>query len=415
MTPSDLPVSAVRDLPPLSPGDASVYVHFPYCSSKCPYCDFNSHVVAHDDVVYADAVLSELDRRSPRLRVPAGGLASVYFGGGTPSRWHPEQLGRVLRALADRFGLREGVEITVEANPEDVGDGALFAALRDQGVNRFSLGVQSFLDDELAALGRMHDGDRARAAVRAARATGARVSLDLIYGLPEQPAHRALASVEAALALEPDHISAYTLTIEPDTVLARRVRLGTFRPMPDEQQADLIEAVTHRLEAEGYRRYEVSSYAREGRISIHNTGYWVGGAYLGLGAGAHGYLPHAAGAVRYENERLPQRYQDAALAGALETRFEEERGRRGQIEDRALVALRSAFGVDADAWAREFGPGWRSDAFVDGLERLARQGFVERRDGRWRPNPRGFLFNDAVARAMIDLSARCWAEEGPLD
>ncbi|MEL6185310.1 MAG: radical SAM protein, partial [Myxococcota bacterium] len=143
-----------------------MYVHFPYCSSKCPYCDFNSHVVAHDDVVYADAVLSELDRRSPRLRVPAGGLASVYFGGGTPSRWHPEQLGRVLRALADRFGLREGVEITVEANPEDVGDGALFAALRDQGVNRFSLGVQSFLDDELAALGRMHVGDRARAAVR---------------------------------------------------------------------------------------------------------------------------------------------------------------------------------------------------------------------------------------------------------
>ena len=405
---------ALRAGPPVSSLDASVYVHYPYCASICPYCDFNRTSVTPDGTRYADAVLAELAHRATTLAVPTAGLASVYFGGGTPSLWDPREIGRILAAIEARFGFRPKSEITVECNPDDVTRSRL-TNLVAAGVNRFSLGVQSLRDRELRGLGRRHDADVARRAVRQACATGARVSLDLIYGLPEQSRAAALSSVDAALHLEPDHISAYPLTVEAGTPLARQTRLGTFRPMPDDAQADLIEAVSARLEGAGYRRYEVSSYARSGRVSVHNTGYWVGTAYLGLGAGAHGYLPSDGGARRYGNVRPPERYMRAALRGRPESEFEEQRDRAGQVEDRALVALRTAFGLDPRAWATEFGPEWDNDTFVLGLHRLEARDWLQRAGGRWRPTPRGFQFNDALARELVDLAGRCAVPRSPQD
>jgi oxygen-independent coproporphyrinogen-3 oxidase len=379
-----------------------VYVHFPYCAVKCPYCDFNSHVVSHDDVRYADALLRELETRGADLAAPPGGLASIYFGGGTPSRWDPGQVARVVRALEGRYGLAEGAEVTLEANPGTVAEGRL-EAFRAAGVNRFSIGCQSFDDDELRSLGRIHSAEASVRAARMAKATGARISLDLIYGLPGQTEARALASVDAALALEPDHLSAYTLTIEPETVLARRVRLGLFKPMPDDEQAARIERVSAHLAEAGFDRYEVSSYAREGRVSVHNTLYWLGGAYLGLGAGAHGYLPGPGleRAVRRENVKIPERYVETALAGRTEARFEEQLERAQVVSDRLMVVFRTAFGLDVDALDAELGGRLERATLLPLLETLHRQGFLVRAGARWRPTTRGFLFNDAIARAMV--------------
>lgn len=408
--PSDLPRAAPSlEDPPVGPRDAGIYVHFPYCAEKCPYCDFNSHVLPHDDRRYADAILAELDHRAEHLEAPADGLASVYFGGGTPSRWAPEEVGRVLAAIRARFGLAPGAEVTLEANPGTLVEGRL-EGFRRSGINRFSIGCQSFDDLELRTLGRIHDAEAGRRAVRMARGTGARVSLDLIYGLPGQSAASAFRSVDEALQLEPDHVSAYTLSIEPNTVLARRTRLGLFRPMPDDEQADLIEHVSARLERAGFARYEVSSYARAGRVSIHNTLYWLGGAYLGLGAGAHSYLPHrppgASGprsAIRRENERSPERYLAAALGGRTEAQFEERLDPRGLVADRLMVVFRTAFGLDPGALVSETGAWLGQDVLSGALLTLERQGLVKQAGRRVAPTARGFLFNDAIARAMLDL------------
>lgn len=391
--------------PPVEAEAASVYVHFPYCMVKCPYCDFNSHAVAHDDVAYADAILAELEQRKHQLPVPPEGLASVYFGGGTPSRWDPGQVGRVIDALRRALGFRDGVELTLEANPGTVVEGRL-EAFAAAGINRFSIGCQSFIDSELAELGRAHDAAAARRAVREAKSTGARVSLDLIYGLPGQDEPRARASVDTALELEPDHLSAYTLTIEPNTVLDRRTRLGLFRPMPDDDQARLIEAVTGHLARDGYARYEVSSYARAGKVSVHNTGYWLGAWYLGLGAGAHSCLPEGEGAGRRENVRAPSKYVESALAGAVTVPQFEQRDRVGLATDRLMVVFRTAFGLDVEAFFRTC-PELDRAPVLAACQDLEARGFIEARDGRFRPTHRGFLFNDAVAVRMLE-AADAW-------
>ncbi len=399
------PRAAVNfETPPVGPSDAAVYVHFPYCGVKCPYCDFNSHVLPHDDVRYADAVLRELDARSEDLSAPWVGLSSLYFGGGTPSRWAPEQVGRVVAAVANRYRLAEGAEVTLEVNPGTATE-ARFEAYRSVGINRFSIGCQSFDDAELAGLGRAHGAEAGRRAVRLARKTGARVSLDLIYGLPGQTERDALRSLDEALELEPDHISAYTLTIEPGTVLDRRVRLKTFVPMPDDDQAALIERVGAHLASAGYERYEVSSYARAGRVSVHNTLYWLGGAYLGLGAGAHGYHPLGGllGATRRENERAPERYIAGALGDGVAARFLERLDRRQTVADRLMIGFRTAFGVDPEQLANEVGPSLDGGALRDELGGWVGRGLLERRGTRFAPTAQGFLFNDGLARAMIEL------------
>ncbi len=389
--------------PPVTARDAAVYVHFPYCARKCPYCDFNSHVVAHDDRAYADAVIAELDARAPELRVPEGGLASVFFGGGTPSRWAPAEVGRVIAAIRARLGLRPGCEVTLEANPGSVA-AERFAAYVAAGVTRFSIGVQSFIDAELEALGRVHDAAAAARAVEAAVATGARVSLDLMYAFPGQTWDDVARSLDRALELGTEHLSIYTLTVEPDTALGRRARLGLFVPMDDDRQAELIDRVNARLAGAGFGRYEISNHARPGAESRHNALYWVGGAYLGLGAGAHGYLPAPglASAWRGENVKSPEDYLEGARTGRFPRRFEERLDRRAVIGDRLMVAFRGAWGLDVAALAAEAGcVGVLEPLLVPALEALVRQGLLGSAGTRYFPSERGMLFNDAIARTLL--------------
>jgi putative oxygen-independent coproporphyrinogen III oxidase len=396
-------LSTDRFHPPVTAGDRGLYVHFPYCAKKCPYCDFNSHAVEHDDRRYADAVLAELDARpfSGRRR-----LSSIFFGGGTPSRWAPEQVGRVIDAIERKFGFEPNVEITLEANPGTVADARMFAFVA-AGVNRFSIGVQSFDDAELGSLGRIHDASRAETAVRIAKKTGARVSLDLIYALPGQSWNDVRRSLERALSLETDHISAYTLTIEPDTVLGKKTARGLFVPMIDDLQADMIERVTDALAKAGYARYEISNYAQPGEESRHNSLYWVGGAYLGVGAGAHSYLPSPdlRSAIRRENVKRPEAYLASALGGETDVEFEEELALPQVIGDRLMVALRPRWGIDLGELANEARlPREALGAIDTALDDLARRGLVERAGTRVVPTARGFLMNDAIARALLAAS-----------
>lgn len=400
------------DSPPVQLDEAAVYVHFPYCAQKCPYCDFNSHAIPHADTEYADAILRELENRRHQLHAPRG-LASIYFGGGTPSRWDPKDVGRVIHAITSIYDLQSGAELTLEVNPESATPERL-QQYREAGINRFSIGCQSFNDTRLETLGRGHSAQAGQKAVKAALATGAYVSLDIIYGLPEQSETAALDDIKQGLALEPQHISAYTLTIEPDTVLARRVRLGTFRPMPDDAQAHLIERVSAELAQSGYYRYEISSYAKKGYVARHNTLYWLGGYYLGLGAGAHSYLPHSGlsletpkpVAFRRENVKAPETYIREALNHHVSARFEEALSTHTFIAERMMVVFRSAYGLHLDKWLAFCGPNLRSDVFVRELKSLAENGFLNRNGPWWRPTAKGFLFNDAVAVAMLEAVDR---------
>ena len=393
---------------PVRSSDAGVYVHFPYCEHKCPYCDFNSHVQRHDDDAYASAILRELELRGETLRAPPHGLASVYFGGGTPSLWAPRSVERVLRAIERRWGLKPGAEVTLEANPGTASTATL-RGYRAAGVNRFSIGCQSFSDRELKTLGRIHTADGALRAVEAAHETGARVSLDLIYGLADQTIPQALDSLERAIGLDPHHISAYTLTVEPATALGRRARLGLYRPLPDDAQAEMIETISLRLEQSGFPRYEVSSYARPEHVAVHNSLYWTGGAYLGLGAGAHSYLPTftETGGLRRETEASPQRYLQQAHEGDFQPSFQERLDAGALLRDRLMLVFRTRFGLDVQALTRELGASRRVPEVLEaGLQTLERQGLVRRTKSLWAPTRRGFLFNDALARAMLELAER---------
>jgi oxygen-independent coproporphyrinogen-3 oxidase len=378
------------DAPPVTQSDFGLYVHFPYCASKCPYCDFNSHVSDHDDRRYADAVLAELAHRAPLEPPP---LRTIFFGGGTPSRWDPNQVQRVIAAAVERFGASHDLEVTLEANPGST-DRARFPRFRDAGVNRFSIGVQSFDDDELRWLERRHDARTAIRAVEAAMATGARVSLDLMYGLPDQQWSQVKSSLQQALTLGTEHVSAYALTLEPGTVLTQRVALRQVRPLPDDDQAELYRRVTDALQTNGHRRYEVSNYARPGSESRHNLLYWHGGAYLGLGAGAHGYLPTSDGAVRWEAIRNPTGYLQDAEAGRFSARSRRMLSPAEMIRDRCAVGFRSRWGMERAALGV-------SPSVAAAESRLQRDGLVEL-DDRVRPTDRGFLFNDAIAIAFLD-------------
>ncbi len=402
------------DQPPVDDRAAAVYVHFPYCARKCPYCDFNAHALPHDDQNYADAIIAELAHRGAELFLD-GGVRSIFFGGGTPSRWAPTQVGRVIDAIEAKFGFAPDVEITLEANPGTVVGGHAEApdaeaAGRDRfeayvaaGVGRFSIGVQSLIDRELVGLGRIHDAQTGIATVAAARSTGARVSLDVMYGFPGQSWTSVAHTLDQALALGTEHISAYALTVEPNTVLGRQAALGRFVPMPDDDQADLMERVHARLEAAGLRRYEVSNYAAPGAESRHNCIYWLGGPYLGLGAGAHSYLPdaHLETAVRRENRRAPEGYLRGASDRTFPVTFEEHLDRRQIVADRLLTVMRTRWGLDLNALDAAVGARGTLDAALrPALESMIARGLVEYADRRFRPTDRGFMFNDTLARQL---------------
>jgi oxygen-independent coproporphyrinogen-3 oxidase len=266
----------------------ALYIHVPFCERKCTYCDFNSYA-GLDDLMpaYTEALANEI-----RLwgSVERYRVRTVFFGGGTPSELPLTNLARILAAVREAFNVEPGAEVTLEANPGTV-DEAYLRGLRDLGVNRLSLGVQSFDDAELQALTRIHSAAEAREAFAAARAAGfERINLDLIYGLPHQSFERWRANVDEAIRLRPEHVSCYALSVEPGTVLFKQVRAGrTPGPDPD-LQADMYEYAVEALAAAGYERYEISNWALPGEVCRHNLVYWHNEPYLGVGCGAHSYL-----------------------------------------------------------------------------------------------------------------------------
>ncbi len=309
-------------LPPLA-----LYVHMPWCVRKCPYCDFNSHVAPESipQRQYIDALLEDLalDAGAAQGR----SLVSVFFGGGTPSLFTPEEVGRFLEAARALVAFAPDAEVTLEANPGTVEHGR-FSGYRDAGINRVSLGAQTFDADQLRTLGRIHgSGDIARAVEEVRSAGIDNFNLDLMYGLPAQTLQQAMADLDAAIALEPAHISQYQLTLEPGTVFYHRPP-----PLPD---SDLIWQMQQdcqaRLAARGYEHYEVSAYARAGRRSRHNLNYWQFGDYIGVGAGAHGKLTWLASKerdrfaiVRSARIKQPREFLRRAAADRVSDRFQVE-------------------------------------------------------------------------------------------
>ena len=298
------------ELPPLS-----LYIHLPWCVRKCPYCDFNSWTMgdAAPLAQYLDALSADLAAESRR----AGGreLISIFIGGGTPSVFSPGQIGALLETVDRNFALADDIELTMEANPGTVESGDP-AGYRAAGVNRLSLGAQSFSAASLQALGRIHSTDDITRSFEAARQAGFdNINLDIMYGLPGQDTPAALQDLEAAIELGPEHLSWYHLTLEPNTVFHARPPRG----LPDEDAAADIQSHGQELLSDrGYRQYEVSAYAREGRECRHNLNYWTFGDYLAAGAGAHGKVTDAAGIWRYAKPAHPKQYIATLESGDMQ-------------------------------------------------------------------------------------------------
>jgi len=297
-------------LPPLS-----LYIHLPWCVAKCPYCDFNSHALVGElpEDRYIDALLADLELDLPR--VWGRTVHSVFLGGGTPSLFSGESMARLLSGVRARIPLAPNAEITMEANPGTV-EHDRFETYREAGINRISLGIQTFSDSHLKTLGRIHDGNQAARAVEAVKAAGfTNFNLDLMWALPEQTLEQAMADLEQSLAFEPPHLSHYQLTIEPNTVFAARPP-----PLPDDEEAWAIqEACAERLEKTGFSSYEISAWSQPGRASQHNLNYWRFGDYLGIGAGAHGKitLPAEQQVIRLRRKSHPRPYLNASENGSF--------------------------------------------------------------------------------------------------
>ncbi|TNF20156.1 MAG: coproporphyrinogen III oxidase [Rhodobacteraceae bacterium] len=300
-------------------GGFGLYVHWPFCEAKCPYCDFNSHVVRSiDHAGWTAAYLTEIDRVA--ARTPGRVLRSVYFGGGTPSLMQPETVAAVLERVAASWTLANDIEITLEANPGSV-ETARFAGFRAAGVNRVSLGVQALNDRDLQRLGRIHDVAAARRALGIARKTFDRVSFDLIYARQDQSLADWESELREALAFGADHMSLYQLTIEAGTAFGDRFKRGTLRGLPpDDRAADMYDLTQALCAAAGLPAYEVSNHARAGAESRHNLIYWRGGDYAGIGPGAHGRLSLEDGRWATAATRNPGAWLNAVAQGTAETR-----------------------------------------------------------------------------------------------
>jgi oxygen-independent coproporphyrinogen-3 oxidase len=380
----------------------SLYLHIPYCQSKCPYCDFNSHAVASwPEEDYVRALIAEIERRASDVPWAGRRIKTIFFGGGTPSLFRPESIAAVLAAAERNFGLEGGVEITLEANPGTV-DAAKLAGMRAAGVNRISFGAQSFNDARLKFLGRIHGAAETREAARLAHRAGfERLNLDLIFAVPGQSVDETLNDIAEAAALGPDHISAYNLTFEEGTAFFTEMKRGRIRPLDSDRQAEFYAAVREELPRRGYKMYEISNYAAPGHEARHNLSYWRLESYLGLGAGAHSFARgDDGGGRRWWNERMPARYVEQALkSGRAEAGGETVDNTSAQGEFVFLnLRLRDGFAL-ADFETR-FGESF-DRVFGVRAERLFEGDLLIRDDGRIYLSERGLELADSVFAEFI--------------
>ena len=374
----------------------SLYIHIPYCVSKCPYCDFNVHVVARiPEIEYTDALLKELTTYAQWDGWQGRALKSVFFGGGTPSIFSPGTVATILERMAALFSFAEGIEITLEANPEDRRH---FFGYRCCGVNRLSIGTQSFQPHLLKSLGRVHTVDETREALRIALKAGFdNVNLDLIYGIPSQSLAELKADLDEALNFNLPHLSAYNLTIEEGTRFHRDYRSGKLIPAPEETEIAMAELIQETLARAGLERYEISNYARAGFQSRHNLNYWQGGDYLGIGAGAHSYLGKPRNGTfgdRWHNEKNPRRYMEEVKRSGQAVVEREESDLRKAAAEFMFMGLRMIEGIAVAEFRSRFERS-PEDFYPQIRERIG-EGLMEETAGRLRLTHRGLLVANSL-------------------
>ncbi len=368
-----------------------LYVHWPFCQSKCPYCDFNSHVAgAVDHSRWRDALVSEIRRSG--LETGGRVLDTIFFGGGTPSLMSAETVAAVIDTARATWSASNNMEITLEANPTSVEAGR-FKAYADAGVNRVSIGVQSLRDADLRVLGRLHSASEARAAIEVARSVFARVSFDLIYARQNQTLEDWRAELSEALAMKPAHLSLYQLTIEDGTAFGDRFARGGLKGLPDEDlAADMFELTQGLTEAAGLPAYEISNHAIPGEESRHNLIYWTSGEWVGVGPGAHGRLDLVSGRTATETHENPSKWlSQVELAGNGEVSRKTVSASEA-LEEAAMMGLRLGQGVRESLF---------STIFAKNINRLIEIGLLERSANRLRATPKGRPVLNYILRELL--------------
>jgi oxygen-independent coproporphyrinogen-3 oxidase len=369
-----------------------LYVHVPFCSAICHYCNFNRGLMdAALKTAYVDALVTHIGREAESATVD-----TIYFGGGTPSLLEPSEIARVIATCRASFTVTADVEVTMEANPETV-DAARLAGFREAGVNRLSFGVQSFLDDELRRLGRLHGAARARAALTEARSAGFdNVSLDLMMWLPGQTVAQWLTSVDALIELAPDHASLYLLELYPNAPLQEIMARQQWSQSPDDDAADMYELAMDRLDAAGLRQYEISNVARAGFESRHNLKYWHDTGWLAFGCGAHG----SRDGRRWKHVADTRSYVERVQAGADPVSEARRLDREAQLAEALFMGLRLNEGVDLDVYRVRFDQDvW--DRYGETLEPAVQAGLLERNSERIRLTRRGMLLANEVMQVFV--------------
>ena len=381
--------------PPLA-----LYAHFPWCVQKCPYCDFNSHKAPRQipEQRYIDALLEDLELDLQALELPGAPrpLVSIFFGGGTPSLFSPAAIERLLSGIKRLLPVSSATEVTLEANPGTIEHGQ-FAAYRAAGVNRVSLGAQSFHAEQLKKLGRIHGSDDIGKSVDELQRAGIEnFNLDLMYGLPGQTTEQALADLQQAIALGPAHLSHYQLTLEPGTPFYHRPP-----ELPDGEECYEMQLRCQALlAAAGFRQYEVSAYAQSGRQSVHNRNYWEFGDYLGVGAGAHGKLSRGSEVIRTERHKQPRTYLDSGVSPRSPLR---QAVKTADLPFEFMMnALRLVDGFEQTLFESRTGLRWAQ--LAKEIELAQRRGLLEpANDQRWRPTELGRQFlNDLVSLFLVE-------------
>jgi len=376
-----------------------LYVHVPFCSAICNYCNFNRGLFDADlKARYVDALISEITQAGGAGRAGGAGDAAdtIFFGGGTPSLLEPDEIARIIEACESSFDLAVDREVTLEANPESV-TGARLAAYRRAGVNRISFGVQSFREDELRRLSRLHSADRARAAFHEARAAGFdNVSLDLMMWLPQQRIEQWLESIDAAIALGPEHLSLYMLEVYPNAPLKDDMARAKWSQAPDDDVAAMYLGAMTRLDEAGYGQYEISNVAKQGRRSRHNLKYWTDGEWLGFGCGAHS----TRAGVRWKNISSTEDYIDVAGRGSLLSCDIRRLTADERLGDALFTGLRLVDGIDANAIQTRYGVDvW--GRFGPDLEPFLEAGCLRRDGSRLSLTRQGMLLAHEVMSVFV--------------
>jgi oxygen-independent coproporphyrinogen-3 oxidase len=381
---------------------AGLYFHIPFCSQRCRYCDFYFVTTRSDHGPFVQALQTEIAHYAQEYAASEP-VETIYFGGGTPSLLSLDDLHRILASIHDAFDTGTVCETTLELNPEDA-DPSYLRGLRDLGIDRLSIGIQSFFQDDLTWMNRSHTADEAAAIVPMVREAGfERFTVDLIFGLPEQPAERWAANLERAAALEVPHLSTYGLTIEEKTVLGKEVRRGLVTPAEDEAMAERYQFTMDYLREHGYEHYEISSFARPDQRALHNQRYWEHANYLGFGPSAHSFwwksLPSPL-AVRWSNVRNLKHYEALLRQHQVPLDHREPLSYDLLADEYIMLRLRTAEGIDLDALDERYG----ADLLVEKMDALADlegRGFITLRNSRVRLTDQGKHVSDAVTAQLL--------------